>query len=195
MIFFTTFEFLLPLTFGMTDNDQQDMEAAIKQSLQQLKEDLEYQEREKEEMRQAIALSLGKPVEKLTVRDTLAITLESGTKRLNDSQTAAILRAKKQKSSQETPKTEENSMCSYFDGVVKLTHVRGFSGLDYITIEQVLETKYLKKALLTAFVVSMDFVEQQFPSHINVCIVMHDRPVRCCSINSSPYICIANRFS
>jgi tyrosyl-DNA phosphodiesterase-1 len=179
----------------MTDDDQQDMEAAIKQSLEQLKEDLEHQEREKEEMRQAIALSLGKPVENLTVRDTLAITLESGTKRLNDSQTAAILRAKKQKSNQETPKTEESSMCSYFDGVVKLTHVRGFSSLDYITIEQVLETKYLKKALLTAFVVSMDFVEQQFPSHINVCIVMHDRPVRCCSINSPPYICIANRFS
>ncbi|GAB5587517.1 hypothetical protein Unana1_02417 [Umbelopsis nana] len=147
----------------MPDNDQHDdMEAAIQQSLQQLQEDMTQHEREKEELRQAIALSLDKPVEKLTARDTLSALpiLEAGTKRLSDSQTAALLRSKK-------IKTEPETMRIYFDGVVKLTHVHGFSGPDYISIESVLETKYLKKALLTAFVVSMDYVEQQFPNHIN----------------------------
>lgn len=160
----------------MPDNDQHDdMEAAIQQSLQQLQEDMTQHEREKEELRWAIALSLGKPIEKLTARDTLSALpiLEAGTKRLSDSQTAALLRSKK-------IKTEPETMRTYFDGVVKLTHVHGFSGPDYISIESVLETKYLKKALLTAFVVSMDYVEQQFPSHINVCVVMHDRPVTKC---------------
>jgi hypothetical protein len=30
---------------------------------------------------------------------------------------------------------------------------------------------------MTAFVVDMNFVEEKFPSDINLCIVMHDRPV------------------
>jgi tyrosyl-DNA phosphodiesterase 1 len=154
----------------MADNEQSDMEAAIRQSLQQLENDLEQQKREKEELRQAIALSLGKPVESLTARETLAATLGSSTKRPLDHSTSVVTESKKQN-------TGMASMPTYLDGVVKLTHVKGTTGPDYITIQQVIEAKYLKKALLTAFVVSMDFVEEQFPEHINVCIVMHGRQV------------------
>ncbi|CAO3660682.1 unnamed protein product [Umbelopsis ramanniana] len=152
----------------MADNEQNDMKVAIQQSLKQLENDLEQQKREKEEIRQAIALSLGKPVERLTARETLAATLESSIKRPLDESTSVATESKKQN-------TGKPSMPTYLDGVVKLTHVKGTSGSDYITIGQVIEAKYLKKALLTAFVVSMDFVEEQFPEHINVCIVMHGR--------------------
>jgi tyrosyl-DNA phosphodiesterase-1 len=154
----------------MADNEQNDMEAAIQQSLKQLENDLEQQKREREEIRQAIALSLGKPVERLTARETLAATLESSIKRPLDESTSVATESKKQN-------TGKPSMPTYLDGVVRLTHVKGTSGPDYITIGQVIEAKYLKKALLTAFVVSMDFVEEQFPEHINVCIVMHGRQV------------------
>lgn len=151
----------------MSNNDG-DMEEAIQQSLQQLKEDLERQEREKEELRQAIALSLGKPIEKLTARETLSLTLDSGVKRSNDTQSTSNEQSKRQK---------QADMLTYPNGTVKLTHVKGFSGPDYLTIDQVIEAKYLKKALMTAFVVDMNFVEEKFPSDINVCIVMHNRPV------------------
>lgn len=163
----------------MSNNDG-DMEEAIQQSLQQLKEDLERQEKEKEEMRQAIALSLGKPIEKLTPRETLSLTLDSGVKRSNDEQSNSSEQSKRQK---------QADMLAYPNGTVKLTHVKGFSGLDYLSIDQVIEAKYLKKALMTAFVVDMNFVDEKFPSDINVCIVMHNRPVsttiHCvqCSVN------------
>jgi tyrosyl-DNA phosphodiesterase-1 len=151
----------------MSNNDG-DMEEAIQQSLQQLKQDLEQQEKEKEELRQAIALSLGKPVDKLTARETLALTLDSGVKRSSDGQSCSSEQSKKQK---------QEGMLTYPDGQIKLTHVKGFSGADYITVDQVIEAKYLKKAVMTAFVVDMNFVEEKFPSDINLCIVMHDRPV------------------
>ncbi|KAG2176438.1 hypothetical protein INT43_005678 [Umbelopsis isabellina] len=164
----------------MSNNDG-DMEEAIQQSLQQLKEDLERQEREKEEMRQAIALSLGKPIENLTPRETLSLTLNSGVKRSNDGQS---------NSSEQTKRQKQADMLTYPNGTVKLTHVKGFSGLDYLTIDQVIEAKYLKKALMTAFVVDMNFVEEKFPSDINVCIVMHNRPAK--SFQISPKRVVVN---
>jgi tyrosyl-DNA phosphodiesterase-1 len=154
----------------MADDEQHDLEVAIQQSLQQLENDLEQDNREKEELRQAIALSLEKPVESLTAREVLSATLGTATKRPLDDSTSIATQTKKKN-------TGKPSMCTYADGIVKLTHVRGTSGPDYITIEQLIEARYLKKALLTAFVVSMDFVEEQFPDHINVCIVMHGRQV------------------
>lgn len=43
----------------------------------------------------------------------------------------------------------------------------------------------LKKALVTAFVCSMDFIEDQFPANVNVCIVTHGRPAT--KLQLSPY--------
>ncbi|ORX46268.1 hypothetical protein DM01DRAFT_1377691 [Hesseltinella vesiculosa] len=74
----------------------------------------------------------------------------------------------------------------FWAGVIKLTHVRGFVGPTFIKSR-------LKRALLTAFVYSVDFINEQFPSDISLVLVVfiQDFPERPstdppCGINDLP---------
>lgn len=125
-------------------------------------------------MRTAIALSLGKSVDQLTAREALGLTAETKDvvqqfnkrKRHDDDDAEA--------SNSNNKKTKDQR--HFWDGVVKLTHVTGFTGPNFIRFEDIIEKDKLKKAVITAMVVSMDWIEEQFPSHVNLCVVLHGRP-------------------
>ncbi|KAG0171189.1 hypothetical protein DFQ28_004094 [Apophysomyces sp. BC1034] len=139
---------------------------ALESSLNDLKREMDEQEREKDDLKKAIAASLGKSVDQLTARDLLNATMDgdsSNKRRLPPDITDAPPNKK--------PRPEK-----YWDGVVKLTHVTGFSGLSFITSADIVQKSMLKKAVITAFVSSMDWIEEHFPEDVNLCLVTHGRP-------------------
>lgn len=176
----------LSLQENGVDSEQDDIDRAIALSLQQEQHDnsdsashaaadrvLEHND----DMRKAIALSLGKSVDQLTAREALGLTPETKDvvqqfnkrKRHDDDDDDA------EASNSNNKKTKDQR--HFWDGVVKLTHVTGFTGPNFIRFEDIVEKDKLKKAVITAMVVSMDWIEEQFPSHVNLCVVLHGRPV------------------
>ncbi|CAG8465208.1 4203_t:CDS:10 [Ambispora gerdemannii] len=55
----------------------------------------------------------------------------------------------------------------YANGVLKLTYIPDFRG-DYVKFEDLIEKSKLKRAFLSCFVVSLDWVQQNFPSQANI---------------------------
>ncbi|OBZ81552.1 Tyrosyl-DNA phosphodiesterase 1 [Choanephora cucurbitarum] len=128
------------------------------------------EERESNDLKAAIAASLGKKVEQLTARDMLMADISS---------VSTPKRAREEtldSGFHRITKRIDQSETRYWDGVVKLTYVQGFVGPDYIRFQDIVQKHQLKKALVTAFVCSMDFINQHFPMDVNVCIVTHGRP-------------------
>ncbi|CAO3610965.1 unnamed protein product [Cunninghamella echinulata] len=76
----------------------------------------------------------------------------------------------------DTSSTSSQQNNNYWNGTIKLTHIRGYRGPNFISIEHIIQKSTLKKALITAFVWSKDFIEELIPQHINLCIVTHGRP-------------------
>ncbi|KAI9033710.1 tyrosyl-DNA phosphodiesterase-domain-containing protein [Phycomyces nitens] len=147
------------------DNDENELEYACALSEKSFLESVNEEERERKDMIEAIAASLGKTPDQLTAREMLTLTLNPPRKRTFLDNSAECSR-----------KRPTNSPVRYWDGVVKLTHVPGFVGTQFIRFQDIVEKSTLKKALVTAFVCSMDWIEEQFPSTINMCIVLHGRP-------------------
>ncbi|KAI7901975.1 tyrosyl-DNA phosphodiesterase-domain-containing protein [Cokeromyces recurvatus] len=157
-----------------SDDENEQIAKAMALSLQGLDSQLRQEQKEKDDLRKAIAASLGKKVEELTARDMLlAETTNPPLKRpreedenddVNVLPTHRIL------------KRLNNSEARFWDGVIKLTYVKGFIGPDYIRFEDIIQKHDLKKALITAFVCSLDFINDNFPLDVNLCIVTHGRP-------------------
>lgn len=174
----------LSLQEHAVDPEQNDIDRAIALSLQQEHHDSNNSSTAQaaadrvsdhnDDMRTAIALSLGKSVDQLTAREALGLT--AATKDVVEQYNK---RKRQEDTSDSSSSSNKRTMDQryYWDGVVKLTHVTGFTGPNFIRFEDIVEKDKLKKAVITAMVVSMDWIEEQFPSHINLCVVLHGRPV------------------
>lgn len=94
-----------------------------------LRSHIEEQEQENEELKVAIAASLGKTVDQLTARDLLL---------------GAADPVRKRKQSEEidigsVTKRVDLSNAKYWEGTVKLTYVKGFTGPDYVTLKDIIQ--------------------------------------------------------
>ncbi|KAL7334984.1 hypothetical protein PS15p_200532 [Mucor circinelloides] len=158
------------------DEEREQIARAMALSLQGLDAQFDQEQQEQQDMRAAIAASLGKTVDQLTARDMLlADTSLPASNHINkrpreEDETSNSYPVHR------TVKRFDNSEARFWDGTVKLTYVKGFVGPDYIRFEDIVQKKSLKKGLVTAFVCSMDFINEHFPLDVNVCIVTHGRP-------------------
>ncbi|KAI8984565.1 tyrosyl-DNA phosphodiesterase-domain-containing protein [Mycotypha africana] len=153
-----------------SDNEEEQFARAVALSLQSQIMD---KEKEDNDLKVAIAASLGKSVDQLTARDLLMADVSAS------SSTANKTRGREDDSnslSEPDPKRLKHTETKYWDGTIKLTYVKGFTGPDYVRFEDIIQKKSLKKAMISAFVHSMDYIEQHFPADINICIVTHGRP-------------------
>ncbi|CEG64799.1 hypothetical protein RMATCC62417_01711 [Rhizopus microsporus] len=139
-----------------------DMRKAMAESLSH---HLQEQEKENDDLKEAIAASLGKTVEQLTARDLLLAT-DPVRKRQRSEDLSSIV----------TTKRVDTSNSKYWDGTVKLTYVKGFTGPNYIKLSDIVQRNDLKKAVITSFVYSMDYIDEHFPLDANIVIVGHGRP-------------------
>ncbi|CEP13302.1 hypothetical protein [Parasitella parasitica] len=147
----------------MSDNEEKEqIKRAIALSLQGLKTQLNQEQQEQQNMKAAIAASLGKTVDQLTARDML----------LADT-SAPVSSYKRPRDEKSVPypvhrivKRFDNSETRFWDGTVKLTYVKGFVGPDYIRFEDIVQK-------VSGY---MDFINDHFPLNVNVCIVTHGRP-------------------
>ncbi|KAI7897075.1 tyrosyl-DNA phosphodiesterase-domain-containing protein [Mucor mucedo] len=154
----------------MSDTEEQEQIArAIALSLSGLESRLTEEERETQDLKEAVAASLGKSVDSLTARDML--TAGSVSYKRPREQEPIVAEQRKV-----VVRRFDYSNQQFWDGVVKLTYVKGFVGQTFIRFEDIVQKTKLKKALVTAFVCSMDFIEDNFPANVNVCIVTHGRP-------------------
>ncbi|KAI9310710.1 tyrosyl-DNA phosphodiesterase-domain-containing protein [Dichotomocladium elegans] len=128
---------------------------------------------EDEDIRRAIALSLNKPVEKLTAREALGLTPAAEAAKNK----RMLERASGSTATHNNKRMRTEKEGSFFwEGVVKLTHIDGYSGPNFIRIEDIILKDHLQKAVMTAFMVSLDFIQEHIPKDVNLCIVMHGRP-------------------
>ncbi|KAI8377756.1 tyrosyl-DNA phosphodiesterase-domain-containing protein [Radiomyces spectabilis] len=157
-------------------NDDDELARAIALSLQEAESTLAAQNYEKEQLKLALAASLGKTPDQLTAREVLSLELEEP-----ESEPISNKRPLSDVIPQHEPKVAKSKTAGntrYWDGVVKLTHVTGFTGTTYIKFEDIIDKYCLKKAFVTAFVGSMEFINEHFPDHVNMCIVLHGRPAQ-----------------
>lgn len=102
-----------------------DMRKAMAESLSH---HLQEQEKENDDLKEAIAASLGKTVEQLTARDLLLAT-DPVRKRQRSEDLSSIV----------TTKRVDTSNSKYWDGTVKLTYVKGFTGPNYIKLSDIVQ--------------------------------------------------------
>ncbi|KAK4511596.1 uncharacterized protein ATC70_012812 [Mucor velutinosus] len=157
------------------DEERQQIAKAMALSLEGLEARFDQEQQEQNDMKAAIAASLGKTVDQLTARDMLLADASLPVSNSNNK------RPREEETSSSYPvhrivKRFDNSETRFWNGIVKLTYVKGFVGPDYIRFEDIVQKNSLKKALITAFVCSMDFINDHFPLDVNVCIVTHGRP-------------------
>lgn len=113
----------------MSDTEEQeDIARAIALSLSGLERRLTEEEREMQDLREAVAASLGKSVESLTARDMLTANNVSEKKRPREVQVEErkVIR-------------RVDSSGPYWHGVVKLTHIKGFVGQSFIRIQDIIQ--------------------------------------------------------
>jgi tyrosyl-DNA phosphodiesterase-1 len=123
----------------MSDSDENKQIAqAIALSIRSLESRLDQDEQEKQDLKEAIAISLGKQVHELTARDMLladASNNASASKRPREEELSSMHRVLKR---------FDNSETRYWDGTVKLTYVKGFVGPDYIRFEDIVQRVSVK---------------------------------------------------
>jgi tyrosyl-DNA phosphodiesterase-1 len=108
-------------------SDSEDIQRAIALSLLDHSDDVKEEE---DELKMAIAASLGKTASQLTARDLLMADYDShkpAQKRSAIDLTTTASNNKRQK----TP-------TRFWDGTVKLTYIKGFHGPDYITLAEII---------------------------------------------------------
>ncbi|ORZ22399.1 tyrosyl-DNA phosphodiesterase-domain-containing protein [Absidia repens] len=177
------------------DDNDDDLSHAIALSLQQDENDhhdsspwqpqlssiqLDRHEQEQQDMKLALALSLGKTVDQLTARDILMADSNTN-QNYSDNKRAQPTPEEHDRSSWNSVKKKKISSTTttftkHWDGVIKLTYVRGFVGPSFIRFEDIVQKTQLKKAVVTAFVWTKDFLDEHFPEDVNVCIISHGRP-------------------
>jgi tyrosyl-DNA phosphodiesterase-1 len=123
----------------MTNNEENEQIArAIALSLQGLESQFEQDQQEKQDLKEAIAASLGKKVHELTARDML----------LADAPTTTNKRPREEEeessSTHHILKRIDNSKTRFWDGTVKLTYVKGFVGPDYIRFQDIVQKVSIK---------------------------------------------------
>ncbi|ORZ03026.1 tyrosyl-DNA phosphodiesterase-domain-containing protein [Syncephalastrum racemosum] len=161
-------------------DEDEDLKQAIALSLRDRLEGNDSDQHEQHEMKQALALSLGKTVEQLTARDMM---------RLQDSMGSN--QGEKRPFSESTSPTSDAKRTAperFWDGVVRLTYVEGFTLASAIRFEDIVQKSHLRKALITAMVVSTDWIEEQFPPDINLCVVLHGRPAMARKLDNRVFI-------
>ncbi|KAG2236996.1 hypothetical protein INT48_001763 [Thamnidium elegans] len=153
---------------GSEENEQ--IARAMALSLQGLEARMSQEEQERSDLKIAIAASLGKTVDQLTARDMLLADTPAKPSLKREREEDAI------SGQHRVLKRFDNSESQFWNGVVKLTYIKGFIGPDYIRFKDIVQKDKLKKAVITAFVCSMDFINDNFPTDVNLCIVTHGRP-------------------
>ncbi|CAO3651027.1 unnamed protein product [Mucor hiemalis] len=155
----------------MSEDENEQIARAMALSLQGLEAEIVQEDQEQLDLKAAIAASLGKTVDQLTARDMLFAETPSNNNNKRKREEEEALSGQHR-----VLKRFDNSNKLFWDGIVKLTYVQGFVGPDYIRFEDIVNKDKLKKALVTAFVCSMDFINENFPMDVNMCIVTHGRP-------------------
>jgi tyrosyl-DNA phosphodiesterase-1 len=102
-----------------------------------LESHLDHEQKEQDELKLAIAASLGKKVEQLTARDMLTADMSSAPRKRP--------REEESTTNQRVLKRFDNANARYWDGTVKLTYVKGFVGPDYIRFEDIIQKVRLIK--------------------------------------------------
>ncbi|KAI8074463.1 tyrosyl-DNA phosphodiesterase-domain-containing protein [Gongronella butleri] len=159
---------------------------------------LDKQQQEIEDRKLALALTLGKSVDELTARDMLA--LDSASVVIDDdngnisgapvgSSSSSIIGAGKKRAADESSSSSNNSKSArkfdrYWQGTIKLTHVRGFSGPTFIRIEDIVQKDHLRRACITAYVYSKDFIHAQY-GDIQLVLVTHGKPAQKIPLDTS----------
>lgn len=123
----------------MSDTEENEQIArAIALSLQGFEAQVDHEEQESLDLKRAIAASLGKTVDQLTARDMLLAdtpkpTTPTSNKRPREEDSTNSL------SQHRVLKRFDNSSTQFWDGVVKLTYVKGFIGPDYIRFQDIIQ--------------------------------------------------------
>jgi tyrosyl-DNA phosphodiesterase-1 len=107
-------------------SDSEDIQRAIALSLLDPSDDVKEEENE---LKMAIAASLGKTVSQLTARDLLMADYDSHKPAQKRSAIDLTTSTNKR---QKTP-------TRFWDGTVKLTYIKGFHGPDYITLAEIIQ--------------------------------------------------------
>lgn len=137
----------------MSDTEENEQVArAIALSMQGLENRLSEEERETMDLKEAVAASLGKTVDQLTARDMLmAGTAPQTNKRPREIELAATPR--------KVVRSFDFSNQQFWNGVVKLTYVKGFVGQNYIRFQDIVQKVYtsptpqlLKKRYICSFI-------------------------------------------
>ncbi|KAL9555983.1 hypothetical protein MBANPS3_002097 [Mucor bainieri] len=152
------------------DEERQQIARAMALSLEGLEAQYDQEQQEQHDMKAAIAASLGKTVDQLTARDMLMADTSLPASNHNNK------RPREEDTSSSYPvhrivKRFDNSEARFWNGIVKLTYVKGFVGPDYIRFEDIVQ-----KVQSLGESPCMDFINDHFPLDINVCIVTHGRP-------------------
>lgn len=120
----------------MSDREEQEQIArAMALSIQGLDAHIDQEQQEKQDMKAAIAASLGKTVNQLTARDMLLADTSppvSNSKRPREEEAVSY-------PVHRVVKRFDNSEARFWDGTVKLTYVKGFVGPDYIRFEDIVQ--------------------------------------------------------
>lgn len=125
----------------MSDTEENEQVArAIALSMQGLENRLSEEERETMDLKEAVAASLGKTVDQLTARDMLmAGTAPQTNKRPREIEPAATPR--------KVVRRFDFSNQQFWNGVVKLTYVKGFVGQNYIRFQDIVQKVYTSSTL------------------------------------------------
>lgn len=118
----------------MSDSEENEQIArAMALSLQGLEAKLSQEEQERLDLKNAIAASLGKTVDQLTARDML----------LADTPAKPSLKREREEDTtsgrHRVLKRFDNSESQFWNGVVKLTYIKGFIGPDYIRFKDIVQ--------------------------------------------------------
>jgi tyrosyl-DNA phosphodiesterase-1 len=138
-----------------TDDDDDDLSRAIALSLQdmgpqhgsqptappqQYEQQLDRHAQEQDDMKLALALSLGKTVDQLTARDILTMgSMDSTALITNDTQRKRPRSMDDPFGSVKKPNITTLSYTKYWSGTVKLTHIPGFFGPSFIRFEDIVQ--------------------------------------------------------
>jgi len=120
------------------DEERQQIAKAMALSLEGLEARFDQEQQEQNDMKAAIAASLGKTVDQLTARDMLLADASLPVSNSNNK------RPREEETSSSYPvhrivKRFDNSETRFWNGIVKLTYVKGFVGPDYIRFEDIVQ--------------------------------------------------------
>lgn len=120
------------LLFRRIRSDMDENEQIAKAIALSLESHIDHEQKEQDELKLAIAASLGKKVEELTARDMLMADLSSNP--------SPLKRAREEEfETHRALKRVEKPDARYWDGTVKLTYVKGFVGPDYVRFEDIIQ--------------------------------------------------------